>query len=188
MTDEELKELVAGLAVAQAETDRQIEETNRQLRQTDRQLRELGKQIGGLGEKFGGFTEGMAFPSMQKILQERFRMGVVGTRIKARRNGRSMELDVLAYSNSDVDEVYVVEVKSRLREKHIEQMLEKMREFPTFFPLHRGKKLFGIMAAVDVSDELRDRALRNGFYLAKIHDEVFELAVPDDFKPRVFQL
>ena len=51
MTDEELKELVASLAVAQRETDRQLKETDRQLR---KQLKELGKQIGGLGEKFGG--------------------------------------------------------------------------------------------------------------------------------------
>ena len=46
--DEELKELVASLAVAQRETDRQLKETDRQLR---KQLKELGKQIGGLGEK-----------------------------------------------------------------------------------------------------------------------------------------
>ena len=37
-------------------------------RQLRKQLEELGKQIGGLGEKFGGFTEGMALPSMTKIL------------------------------------------------------------------------------------------------------------------------
>ena len=45
MTDIELKDLVASLAIAQKETDRQLQET-------DKQLRELGKQIGGLGEKF----------------------------------------------------------------------------------------------------------------------------------------
>ena len=39
------------------------------LQETDRQIRELGKQIGGLGNKFGSFTEGLALPSMQKILQ-----------------------------------------------------------------------------------------------------------------------
>ena len=70
MTDEELKELVASLAVAQRETDRQLKETDRQLR---KQLKELGKQIGGLGEKFGGFTEGMVLPFMTKILTENFR-------------------------------------------------------------------------------------------------------------------
>ena len=53
MTDAELKELVASLAIAQRENDRQLKETDRQLH---KQLKELGRQIGGLGEKFGGFT------------------------------------------------------------------------------------------------------------------------------------
>ncbi len=40
MTDKELKELVASLAVSQKETDRQQRETDRQLKETDRQLKE----------------------------------------------------------------------------------------------------------------------------------------------------
>ncbi len=46
-----------------------LQETDRKFQETDRQIRELGKQIGGLGNKFGSFTEGLALPSMQKILQ-----------------------------------------------------------------------------------------------------------------------
>ena len=53
--------------------DIQIKETGKQLKENDkkvtRQIKELGKQIGGLGRKFGSFTEGLALPSMQKILQ-----------------------------------------------------------------------------------------------------------------------
>ena len=73
MTDEELKELVASLAVVQRETDRQLR----------KQLKELGKQIGGLGEKFSGFTKGMALPSTTKILTENFWMEFVTPRVKA---------------------------------------------------------------------------------------------------------
>jgi len=55
MTDQELKDLVAQLAISQAETGRALresgEETDRRMRETDRQIKELGKQIGGLGDK-----------------------------------------------------------------------------------------------------------------------------------------
>ncbi|CAN2045550.1 DUF3782 domain-containing protein [Candidatus Magnetomoraceae bacterium gMMP-1] len=44
MTDINLKELVASLAVSQKETDRQLKETDRQLKETDRQLKETDKQ------------------------------------------------------------------------------------------------------------------------------------------------
>ncbi|MCM8750714.1 hypothetical protein NET02_16375, partial [Thermomicrobiaceae bacterium CFH 74404] len=45
-----------------------------QSRETDRQLRELKRQIGGLGDKFGYFAEGMALPTMEKLLRRRFHM------------------------------------------------------------------------------------------------------------------
>jgi hypothetical protein len=197
MTNLELKEFVASLAVQQAETgrqiresqaktDRQIAETDRQIAETDRQIKELGKQLGGLGQKFGGFTEGMAFPSMQKILRKRFGMDVVSVRNIARKNGRSLEIDVLAYANREVNEVYVVEVKSHLREDGLQQMLRILREFHEFYPGHEDKKVYGILAAVDVPEDLRERVLSQGIYLANIHDDTFEIRVPETFQPRAF--
>jgi hypothetical protein len=204
MTDQDLKDLVASLALrhqdlvaAQMETARQQQETDRFLRETDRQLqesrkaaerelRELKQQLGGLGQKFGGFTEGMAFPSMDKILRERFGMNVVSPRVIVRRNGGTLELDVLAYSNSTVNEAYVVEVKSHLREDGLEQIKKILQEFRRFFPEHAGKKIYGILAAVDAPEDVREKVLKEGIYLARIHDEEFEIQVPDDFKPRAF--
>ncbi|MGH8497446.1 MAG: DUF3782 domain-containing protein [Methylococcales bacterium] len=236
MTDPELKELVASLAISQRETDRQLrqtdkqiselrktqqdtgkqiselrqaqqqaqqdtskqiselrqsqQETDRQLKETNRQLskqlKQLGKQIGGLGEKFGGFTEGMAFPSMSKILTERFGMEVITTRVKAKKGGESLELDVLAYANSGRGEVCVVEVKSHLRDEGIEQLQKGLQNFRRFFPEHKDKKLYGILAVVDASDELRRKALAQGFYLAGIHDELFILETPENFVPQIW--
>src|SRR3954447_2525192 len=75
---ERLAETERVLRESHAETDRLMREghakTDRVIRATDKQIAELRKELGGLGAKFGGFTEGMAFPSMQKILQERFGM------------------------------------------------------------------------------------------------------------------
>src|SRR5262245_38231839 len=126
MTTEELQQLVAELVEVQKRNEEErlrneeerrseeakvrqaFEETNRVLQETGRYVREIGRQIGALGEKFGSFTEGMAFPSMRKLLQERFHMDVVSPRVLSRLNGRSLELDVLAYSKAPTDEVYVV--------------------------------------------------------------------------------
>ena len=127
MTGDELKELVASLAIAQKETDRQLQET-------DKQLRELGKQIGGLGEKFGGFTEGLALPSRTKILTEHFGMEVVMPRVKVRKQEQILELDVLA--------------------------------------------------VVDAPEDFRKEALDSGLYLAGIHEDQFQLEVPENFQPR----
>jgi hypothetical protein len=232
MTNEELRDLVAGLAVRHAElaeiqketerqlqltdrqlqetdrqvqetsktvketgqqiqrqfqeTDRQVQETSKTVKETGQQIRELKRQLGGLGEKFGGFTEGMALPSMRKLLQQRFHMDVITVRALSRKNGSSMELDVLAHSKSKVNEVYIVEVKSHLRQEGIDQIKKTLREFHNYFPGHAGKKVYGILAVVDINDELRAKVLQEGIYLALIHDDEFELQVPDGFQPRAF--
>lgn len=183
---QEIRDLLTQVARRNGETAKLQEDNARQLKELEKQTRELGKQIGGLGEKFGGFTEGLALPSMSKLLRERFRMTFVAPRARAFRNGQAMEVDVLAYSNSGTNEVYVVEVKSHLREESIQQMLKTLREFRSFFPEHRDKKLFGILAAVDAPPGLQKKVLKEGIYLANIHDGVFELQVPDDFQPRTF--
>ncbi|MFL6291864.1 MAG: DUF3782 domain-containing protein [Thermoanaerobaculia bacterium] len=192
MTDEELKELVASLAESQRETDRQLRATDRQLQATDRQLqatdrqiKELGRQIGGLGDKFGSFTEGLALPSMTKILTQRFGMDFIAPRVRMRRNGHSMELDVLAYSNTR-DDLFVVEVKSHLREEALDQMRKTLRELRDYFPDHRDKKVYGVLAAVDAPEKLQEKVLAEGIYLARIHDGQFEIQVPDGFQPRAF--
>ena len=161
-------------------------ETDKRFKETDKQFKELGKQIGGLGNKFGDFTEGMAFPSMQRILTEQFKMEFVSPRARVRKNGETIELDVLAYANSGIDEIYVVEVKSHLREDHLQEMLKNLERFPRFFPEHKNKALYGIIAAVDVPDEVKKRVLDAGIYLALIRDDTFALDVPKGFKAKRF--
>jgi septal ring factor EnvC (AmiA/AmiB activator) len=188
-TDEQLQRTDEQLQKTDEQLQRTSEEgqaTARGLQETDRQLREIGRQLGKLGDKFGSFTEGMALPSMSKILIQRFGMQTVAPRVLARRNGRSIEIDVLAYSNSDRNEAYIVEVKSHLREDGIDQLSKTLRDFRDFFPEHANKKVFGILAAVDVSENIAKMAFRQGFYLARIHDDEFELQLPEGFQPRAY--
>jgi hypothetical protein len=182
----ELTAAQAELTAAQKETDRQQRETERRQQETDRQLRELGKQIGGLGAKFGSFTEGLALPSMETILRQRFGMEVVSPSVRVSKDGKHLEIDVLAYTNGELNTAYIVEVKSHAREESITQLKSILQRFRSFFPEHKDKKLYGILAAVHVSPELREKILQEGFYVARIHDQVFELDIPDNFQPRPY--
>jgi hypothetical protein len=178
------------LTAAQKETDLRQKETDRQIKelgkQTDRQLKELGKQIGGLGAKFGSFTEGLALPSMEKILRQRFGMKIVSPSVRASEDGKHMEIDVLAYTNGELNTAYIVEVKSHAREESISQLKSILQRFRDFFPEHKDKQLYGILAAVDMSPELRQKTLQEGFYVARIHDQVFELDTPENFQPQSY--
>jgi hypothetical protein len=177
MTDQELKDLVASLAINQ----------QRMAKENEKAMKELRQQIGGIANKFGSFTEGLALPSMTKILTKKFGTTTINPSVRVRdKEGNEHEIDVLAYANGEINTAFIVEVKSHLREEGIEQLLNQCRLFPKLFPELADKKLYGILAAVDASQQLQQKVLAQGLYFAKIHDEQFSLCVPKGFKPFCF--
>ncbi len=167
-----------------AETDRKMQETDRRMQETDRKIKELGKQIGGLGDKFGYFTEGMALPSMEKILYSKYKMEVVYPRSRVRKKGRGMEIDVLAWANSGINLVIINEIKSRVKEDSIHQLHKMLDEFLFFYPEHAGKKRMGILTGMDWDFGIPEKAMDAGFLTASIHDNIFAINSPKGFQPK----
>lgn len=77
---------------------------------------------------------------MEKILRQRFGMEVVSPSVRVSQGGQYLELDVLAYANSSLNQVYVVAVKSHPREVSILQMKTLPGRFRYFFPNTRRKR------------------------------------------------
>ncbi len=157
------------------------------LADTARQVAITQQQIGAMNNKWGSFTEGMALPSMTKLLQDKFHMDVVAPRVKSRKGGEELELDVFAYNNGKRNQAVVVEVKSHAKMEAVEQLKRIMKDFPKYFPEHRDKDLYGILAAVDISQEVAKKAMKEGFYVARISDETFKLQVPAGFRAHSFK-
>lgn len=187
MTNQEWQERWDKEMAAIAELRRSIAELRetqaRESRKTERTIRQTNKQLGELGNKFGSFAEGLALPSMEKVLYEHFGANKVLPRAKSRKNGRTLEIDVLAYGGA---EAYIVEVKSHLTREGIEQILKTIADFPRFFEEHAHRRVYGIIAAVDIAENVRQEALKRGLYLARISDDTFKLQVPRAFKPQAF--
>ena len=113
-------------------------------------------------------------------------MEIVSPSVRARKGGEELEIDVLSYANSDINEVYIVEVKSHLREEGIKQLVNTIHKFRSFFPEHKDKKVYGILAAVEMSERLKEKVMSEGFYAARIRDEVVSLDVPAQFHAKAF--
>jgi Protein of unknown function (DUF3782) len=177
MTDEELKDLVASLAVNAQKTDQQLAETSRQ-------IQEMKRQVGDLHRKWGTFTEGMLMPSIEKILQEKFQIEVTSPGVKVTKQDQSIELDAFGYVNSTINTAVVVEVKSQLKSESIIQMLAILERFSYFFPDHAGKKLYGIMACINAPQNLRNELRKKGIYLAMINYDILEIQEPANFIPK----
>jgi len=174
------------------ESQRQWQESREEIlasrRETDRLITSLERRLGEIGNAFGVYTESMFRPSLKRILRERFGMTVITAPQRFQINGADYEVDIVGHAGEASDEVYLVEIKSQLREDGIQQILEHLRRFQQAFPEHRGKKLFGILAAVTIPENLRIQALNQGLFLATVKDDMFELSTPADFVPRPFGL
>lgn len=164
-TDQELRDIVA---------------------QMSRKVEEVGQQIGWLGNTFGRFTEGLFLPSLERILLEDFGLDTVAPRIIRRQNGSSVELDVLAFSNSSKNTAIVVEIKSKLRDSDIRDFVKQLKAFPKLFPEHKDKKLFGMIAAVAFTQEQKAVMEKLGIYVVRISDDVFRLVSDKKFKAKDF--
>ena len=181
------------------ETDRQLKETSLRIQETDRQLkegerqlqkeiRELGRQIGGLGNKFGSFTEGLAFGSISRILRAQFHMETITPSVSIRRREDSQEFDILAYSNGKRNQGVVVEVKSQLEMRAVNQLRKKMDRLFEWLPEHANKEFVVLVAFVQASAEARQVVLDEGWYLAEVGEDLFRMVTPKKFKPRKYRV
>ena len=208
MSDKELKELVASLAVAQKELTESLVTSQREAtasrvelaasrieldarlaktkEETDKQIKQTQKQLGELGNKWGTFTEGMAIASIKKILFEKFNISAISERLTKRMGSETIEMDAFGYENSTTNTAVIVEIKSHLREDAVEQIETIMADFPKFFPDHANKKLYGIIACVHAPESIKNLLRKKGIYLAVLHDDIFKMYEFKNFIPKDF--
>lgn len=192
MTTEELNQRLANLAEQIAATDRQMAATERliadTIAKTDRQIAETNRQIGGLSTKFGSFTEGLAYRSCKRILREMFGMEQTAHEVEVERaDGQNEEYDMIGVANGDRNELMMVEIKSHLRDRDLEQTIRKLQRLPEFLPRYQGMRIHGLLAAVYLPKGMQEKVAKAGLYLAAGADENFELLPPPPgFRPRDF--
>jgi hypothetical protein len=168
------------------ESERLQQEMKKEMKRLLKVHEETSKTVGRLGNSLGQFTEGLVYPSIEKILYRRFNVDFVDQRTRRRRNGTELELDAYGFSIGERPQVYIVEIKTKFGEDRFQQFLNTLAAFPKFFPEHADKQVYGIVAAVTMPDAIRQRLLKAGIYVATIHDDVCTLRIPRGFKPRAF--
>ena len=171
-------------------TDAKFQATDAKFQATEKMIKNLGKEIGGIGNSIGGIAEGLSYPSLASELETRFKVEFVAPNVEKKKGKSKLELDVLAYSNSTKNEVFIIEIKATLSESAIEQLLKEVEKFRDFFPEHSDKKVYGIMCAIKATDKLKKQVYENGFYFASATDGLFKLHIPKKLTlniPNTFQ-
>ena len=179
MTDDELKALVASLAVAQQKTDEQMTRTDEQIlsllesqKETDRKLEKVSDLLGGIGKNQGDVAEEFFFNS----LVDDAHLGAIyfddiATNMKKHRGKIQEEYD-LVMTNGDA--IGIVEVKYKVHENDLSKLDRKMRNFKTLFPVYENYKLYGAIASFHINDDAKKDALERGFFVLQRKGEVVQ--------------
>ncbi len=175
------------LRASRQESERIWQEVLASRKDFDRVVRGLRRDVGNLGNALGGYTESLLRPPLERLLRERFGMRLFHAPLHLKSAGEGLEIDLLGHAK-DIPEVYAVEIKSKLRPGDFDQLFEHLRKLPLLVPEHRGKKLFGMLAALEIDDQLRALANRNGSDPAGRKDDSVELSSPDEFEPHAVGL
>ncbi len=174
----EIRQILAELATNQTKTQKTMDELAVGQKQNQ-------KQLGELGNKLGSFAEGLAYPTVERIMVEQFKMDRVGP-LLIRKGSDTLEIDAFGYSNGSTNTLIAGEIKSHFREDHIEQIERICQKIREFMPEHAGKKVHGMVIFVKGEQNAIDLAAKRGIYTVQANDENFKLRSPKHFIPRDF--
>jgi len=186
-TEKEIREL----RESQKETDRMIRENQKEIdklrefqRETTVQIRALRVQLGDIGLVQGEIGEELFYRNLKSMFKKRgIEFNSVRRNLRKRRDDR--EYDIVATNGT---QVLVVEVKNKLRRRHIDLFLEeRLPEFKEKFPQYKDKELLGAVGALVVKDDVARYAEKKGlFVLTQTDDGGATILNKERFKPKVF--
>jgi len=163
MTDDELKALVASLAVSQDRTDKQMKRTDEQMKRTDEKLERMGITLGNIGKNQGDVAEEFFFQSLIKDNHlGKIRFDDVVKNMEKHRGKIQEEYD-LVMTNGDA--IAVVEVKYKAHTQDLDKLDRKMKHFKQLFPIYQAFKQYGAIAAFHINDDAKEEALRRGYFV-----------------------
>jgi len=177
MTDQELKDLVASLAISQAKTDEQLAKTDAQLAKTDAKLDKISQMVGNIGNNQGDVAEEFFWNSIssnpviggiQYDSSEKNRHKKVGN--------IEDEYDILMVNGKDIA---IIETKYKAHEKDVEKLINKKYEnFKKLYPEYKDYNHHLGLASFYVSQNVKEMALDNNVMVLQRKGDIIETFLP----------
>jgi hypothetical protein len=177
------------------ELDRRFQEVAQNSQETDRLIKEhvsqykierkeMRQQFYGLTKSLGLFAESMVYPSAIPLFAQRgIVLTGVSSRLKERRNGGTMEIDVLG---AGPEAVVAIEAKSQLTTDGVKDFLKRLPHFFEYFPRYRGLKLYGAVAGLSVETSVARYAYKKGLFVLVPAGNLVRIWNDEKFVPRTF--
>jgi len=163
MTDQELKDLVASLAVESKKTELMMRETDRVVKETSETVRNISKQIGGIDENQGHHAE----QYFQEILMEKLAFGgqkydrmIPNLECFGKSGVSLIEFDIVLVNGKSVA---IIETKNRIHPSFVKKLVEeRLPKFREFFPGFSKCKAYLGIAGFSFSQKVLEEARKYG--------------------------
>jgi len=164
------------------------EETERLMKEraaeTDRIVKNLSRNLGELGNRLGEFVEHMVSPAVVRLFQARgIEVHEVHPGVEAKRGGEGVEIDLLVVNDGTL---VAVECKSKLTQEHVDEHLNRMEKLKRLLPLYKNHQALGAVAAMVMSDAVKEYALGHGLFVLRQNGDSIEISNPEGFIPTVW--
>ncbi len=152
-------------------------------RERKKLVKEWNLKWGELANRLGTMVEDLVYPSLPRIIKEEFGIDVefIAVDVKKRINGREKEYDAVAIAGNYV---FINSTKSKLKNKDVDDFVNDILEFRTFFSEHADKKLIGILATLRIDEGVLKYAEKTGFLVLAVGEKLMEVKNSKDFKPK----
>ena len=166
------------------EADRRAAEAEQRLVRAEAIAAQANQAVNNLSSRWGRFVENIVAPAVLRLFQERgIAVQEIYQRVRSARDAINLEVDILAV---DDDVAVIVEIKSRLTQNHIRQVLNTLSQFKTAFPHYARYQIHGAVAAIEIDRDVDTYAANQGlFVIAQAGDSV-EISNDQNFTPRIW--
>jgi RecB family endonuclease NucS len=156
----------------------------REQAKTDKQIKDLNKIRGEYFMDKGEYTEMIMVPSVREMMLEEYGFQFFDRNLESvSPDNKSIQVDAIAWSNGKRNEIVIIEIKTKLKEKHIEDHLNRIRFFDDFFPQFNSLKKTGMIVALEAEPELKEMVNDAGFYYASFKDDFTKMKNRKGFEP-----
>ncbi|MBT9315031.1 DUF3782 domain-containing protein [Leptothoe spongobia] len=171
-------------AESKAEFDRRAVEAEKRLAKAEAIATQANQAVNNLSSRWGRFVENIVAPAALRLFQEQgMAVQEVYQRVRSARGNRNLEIDILVV-NDDV--AVVIEVKSRLTQDSIRQVLRSLEQFKLAFPHYASYRLYGAVAAIEIDKDVDTYAYNQGLFLIQQSGDSVAISKTPGFTPRTW--
>ena len=143
-----------------AEFKNEMAEFKEEMREENKKT---NKRLGEISNKQGKIIEDLIYPATRPLISKYYNIpaediDTYSNVHKKSKAGEREEFDIIALIPSYV---FLIEVKSTMRDNYISDYLEKLKRFPSFFPEYSDRKLIPVMASLTMDKHFVELLTKN---------------------------